>query len=145
MSKQDGTILLVEDNQDDAELAVLALHELQVQIDIVRDGEEALLYLHGDRADTSPLPLLVLLDVKLPKIDRPEVLRSIRRHARTRAVQTVMVSSSDLPEDIARSYALGANSYVRKPIEFSKYEMTLRRVGEYWIRINETAIVPGEA
>lgn len=126
-----GTILLVEDSVDDAELAVLALADLSVHV--VRDGVDALGYLRGDQ----PVPAVVFLDIKLPRIDGFEVLAVIRRAERTRAVPVVMLSSSDAAEDVARAYALGANSYVRKPIAFGEYRDTVGRLGRYWLETNE--------
>jgi two-component system response regulator len=125
-----GTILLVEDSGDDAELAVLALADLSV--DVVRDGVEAIGYLR-DR----PVPAVVFLDIKLPRVDGFEVLAELRRAERTRWVPVVMLSSSDAGEDIDRAYALGANSYVRKPIVFDEYRDTVGRMGRYWLEINE--------
>jgi two-component system response regulator len=131
-------ILLVEDSQDDEELAVLALREtgLEVTIDVARDGEEAIRYLF-DR-DDGALPACVFLDVKLPKLDGFEVLRRIRESPRTRFLPVVVLTSSDVPEDIARAYELGANSYVRKPVEFSEFSDTVQQVGRYWLRLNQT-------
>ena len=133
-------ILLVEDSEDDEELAILSLRQAGVTgiIDVARDGQEALEYLFG----TSPspdarLPRVVLLDIRLPKIDGLDVLQRIRADQRTRLLPVVVLSSSDAPEDIARAYELGANSYVRKPVEFSAYAETVRQLGRYWSQVNE--------
>lgn len=137
MSDRARPLLLVEDNEDDIELALLALRDVEIAggVQVARDGEAALSYLYGDAA--RPMPLLVLVDIKLPKVDGFEVLRRVRLDARTRALPVVMLSSSDAPEDIARAYELGANSYVCKPIEFSEYEDAVRMLGQYWLHVNE--------
>lgn len=140
MNQRDRQILLVEDNMDDAELAIRALRQsgLVCPVDVVRDGEEALDYFTTRWDDlTSSLPFLVLMDIKLPKVNGLQVLGAMRRHARTRLVPVVVMSSSDAQEDIANAYALGANSYVRKPIEFTRYSDTVQRIGRYWGSINE--------
>ena len=131
-------ILLVEDNPDDEELALLALRQagLADPVDVVRDGEEAVDYLLGEDPEPRVLPFLVLLDLSLPKMDGFEVLQRIRRSARTRVLPTVVLTSSDVPEDVARAYALGANSYVRKPVEYGLYAEHLQNLGQYWSRIN---------
>jgi two-component system response regulator len=141
MDERDRPILLVEDSQDDAELAILALREAGVvsRVDVVRDGEEALEYLFDAPSRSASPPLLVLLDIKLPKIDGFAVLRRIRQEERTRMLPTVILSSSTVREDIARAYELGANSYVRKPVEFSGYSDKIRQVGLYWVNLNEPA------
>ena len=144
MDERDRPILLVEDSQDDAELVILALREAGVvsRVDVVRDGEEALEYLFDapGRDATPALPLLVLLDIKLPKIDGFAVLRTIRREERTRMLPAVILSSSTVQEDIARAYELGANSYVCKPVEFSGFSDTVRQVGLYWVNLNEPSV-----
>lgn len=129
-------ILLVEDNPDDEELCLLSLHDakLENEIHVVRDGTEACEYLFsGER----PLPVLVMLDLKLPKIDGFEVLRRIRETESTRLLPVVILTSSDVDEDILSSYRLGANSYVRKPVEFSEFTAAVKQLGLYWILLNE--------
>lgn len=140
MSMLDRSILLVEDSPDDAEFVMRAFASAGVteRIDIARDGEEALTYLFGG-SDDARCPVLVLLDLNLPKIGGLEVLRRIRAERRTRRLPTVVLSSSDMHEDIDRAYDLGANSYVRKPVEFSEYSKALRQLGQYWLHLNRAA------
>lgn len=128
-------ILLVEDNPDDEKLAVRALKQGNIANEIVvaRNGEEALnLLFHLD-----PLPSVVLLDLKLPKIDGLEVLRRIRNHPTTRLLPVVILTSSSEDRDIIESYNLGANSYVRKPVEFSQFTKAVHQLGMFWVLINE--------
>lgn len=136
MSLEERTILIVEDNEDDAELALLALRDagIRERIDLVRDGDAALEYLLGSQARTTPI--LVLLDIKIPGVDGFEVLETVRAADRTRGLVVVILSSSDVPEDVARAYELGANSYVCKPVESRMYSETMGRVVRYWVEIN---------
>jgi two-component system response regulator len=132
-----GTILLVEDNADDEALTVRALKRSGIanEIDVARDGEEALDYLlDADRA----LPQLVLLDLKLPKIDGLEVLRRVRGVARGRLVPIVILTSSKEESDLLAGYTFGASSYVRKPVDFDRFAESVRQLGRYWLVINET-------
>ena len=136
------TILLVEDDPDDEALAVRALkqHRLTNDIVVVRDGVEALDYLFctGPYATRDPEPpFVVLLDLKLPKLDGLEVLRRLRSDDRTRFVPVVVLTSSDEEQDIMRGYSLGANSYVRKPIDFAQFSEAVRQLGLYWLLLNE--------
>ena len=140
----DRVILLVEDNPDDAELTMLALEENHVgnAVEWVKDGAEALDYLfcRGDyagRADPRP-PVLVLLDLKLPKVDGLEVLRQMRADARARLVPVVILTSSAEERDIAESYGLGANSYVRKPVDFAQFHEATRQLALYWLVLNQS-------
>ena len=136
-------ILLVEDNQDDVELTRIALRESNVanELVVVRDGEEALEWLHvtGRHAarDPSVQPSVVLLDLKLPKLDGLEVLARLRGDERTRSVPVVILTSSREQDDLARSYALGANSYVRKPVDFAQFVEAAKQLGLYWLVLNE--------
>jgi two-component system, response regulator len=137
------TILLVEDNPDDELLTLRAFARNHIVngIDVVRDGQEALDYLfctgeHGDR-DPFDLPQVVLLDLKLPKIDGLEVLRRVRRDERLKLLPVVILTSSSEESDIVASYDLGANSYVRKPVDFSEFATAVRDVGLYWMMLNE--------
>jgi len=128
-------ILLVEDNPDDETLILRALRRggIANEIQVVRDGEEALNVLLSD----APLPAVVLLDIKLPKIDGLEVLRRLRASDRTRLLPIVILTSSSEERDIIDSYNLGANSYVRKPVEFAKFTEAVTQLGLYWVLINE--------
>ena len=137
-------ILLVEDNPDDVVLTrrVFEKHRLANQIVEAHDGVEALDYLFGTGAhagrDLSKQPQLVLLDIKLPKVDGIEVLRRIRSDPRTRLQPVVVLTSSNDEKDIVTSYALGANSYVRKPVDFAEFSEAVRLLGLYWLVFNET-------
>ncbi|MBF2088594.1 MAG: response regulator [Synechococcales cyanobacterium K44_A2020_017] len=128
-------ILLVEDNPDDERLTIRALRRSNITNEIVvaHNGEEALRLL----ATIDPLPCVVLLDLKLPKIDGLEVLRQIRGSDRTRLLAVVVLTSSSEDRDIVESYSLGANSYVRKPVEFDQFNEAVRQLGLYWALINE--------
>jgi CheY-like chemotaxis protein len=133
---QTDTILLVEDNPDDEALTMRALAKAGIanNIEVARDGVEALERLH-DRPNM-PLPRVVLLDLKLPKVDGLEVLKRLRAHEQTRFLPVVVLTSSDLEEDLLRSYELGANSYVRKPVEFGEFSDAVRQLGLYWYLVN---------
>jgi two-component system response regulator len=128
-------LLLVEDNPDDERLAVRALRRGNIanEIVIARNGEEALTMVFS----LDPLPSVVLLDLKLPKVDGLEVLRQIRANERTRLLPVVVLTSSSEDRDIVESYSLGANSYVRKPVEFDQFTEAVRQLGLYWILINQ--------
>jgi two-component system response regulator len=132
-------ILLVEDNPKDEALTLRALqkHNLQAIVAVTRDGAEALDYLlpAGDRA-AQPLPQLVLLDLKLPKLDGLEVLRRLRGHERTRRLPVVILTSSAEERDILEGYRLGTNSYVRKPVDFAEFAEAVRYLGLYWLILN---------
>ena len=128
------TILLVEDNPDDEALTVMALRGVPATLEVARDGQEAMDYLTNDG---KALPRLVLLDLKLPKVDGLEVLRRIREDDRTRLTPVVVLTSSNAPNDVVASYRLGANSYVRKPVNFDQFSETIRQLGTYWLAVNE--------
>jgi CheY-like chemotaxis protein len=128
------TILLVEDNPDDAALTKLALRGLAANLEVARDGEEALDYLFSDVHD---LPRLVLLDLRLPTIDGLEVVRRIRENERTCLIPVVILTSSSAPSDVATGYRSGANSYVRKPVDFDRFAELIHQVGSYWLKVNE--------
>ena len=133
-------ILLVEDNPDDLELTQLALRSAKVvnRLVVARDGVEALDLLFRDGGDGAPLrPIVVLLDLKLPRVDGLQVLERIRGDARTRELPVVVLTSSDEEEDRHRSYALHANSYVRKPVDFDRFQAAVRQLGFYWTVLNE--------
>ncbi len=135
-------ILLVEDNPDDEALTLRAFERSNImnQVVVVHDGVEALDYLfaRGAFADRDPaeLPELVLLDLKLPRVDGLEVLRQLRADARTRLLPVVVLTSSDEERDIVESYSLGANSYIRKPVDFTQFTEAVRQLGLYWLVLN---------
>jgi two-component system response regulator len=138
------TIMLVEDNPDDEELTLRALRKASIANDVfvARDGQEALDFLFGtgQHAGREPqtMPAVVLLDLKLPKLDGIDVLQRMRADPRTRLVPVVVLTSSSEDEDMLRSYQSGANSYVRKPIEFSEFAHAVTQLGMYWMLINQT-------
>ena len=136
-------ILLVEDNPDDEALAIRALKKSNLvnDITVARDGAEALDYLfgtgqYGDR-DTREMPALILLDLKLPKIDGLEVLRRLREDERTKHLSVVALTSSSEEQDLIDSYDLHVNSYVRKPVDFNQFTEAVAQVGLYWLVLNE--------
>lgn len=135
-------IFLVEDNPDDVELTLLALRRDDVadRVVVARDGEEALEYLFGtgrfDGRDVLDVPALMLLDIKMPKIDGLEVLERTRADPRTRRMPVVVLTTSDEGSDLAKAYDLGANSYIRKPVDFEKFVETVRQLGLYWLTQN---------
>ncbi|MGH9548705.1 MAG: response regulator [Terriglobales bacterium] len=138
-------ILLVEDSPEDAELAVHALRRehLANNIYIARDGEEALDFLFcrasfAGRTFRHP-PKLVLLDLKLPKVDGVEVLKQMKADSRTRAIPVVVLTSSREDQDLVRTYDLGANSYIQKPVDFEQFRQVVKTVGLYWMVINHSA------
>ncbi len=136
-------ILLVEDNRDDEELTLRALAKSHItnQVVVVRDGVEALdwMFRRGAYADRSAdeKPQVVLLDLKLPKIDGLEVLRALRADDSTRLTPIVILTSSVEDQDLLRSYGLGANSYIRKPVDFKQFVEAVRQLGLYWLVLNQ--------
>jgi two-component system response regulator len=145
MRKRDksGIILLVEDNPDDVALTERALKKARIanKLVIARDGPEALDFLFGTGAhaerDTSITPEVVLLDLKLPKLDGLEVLRRLRADQRTKLLPVVILTSSKEDRDLTRSYELGANSYIRKPVDFKQFVKAVQDLGLYWLVLNE--------
>jgi two-component system response regulator len=139
------TILLVEDNASDEKLTVLAFRNSGVsnEVTVVRDGAEAIDYLFatGKHAERNPadLPAIILLDLKLPKIDGLDVLRRIRADEHTRFLPVVVLTASREEEDVLNSYALGANAYVRKPVEFAQFATAAKTLGLFWLLLNEPA------
>jgi CheY-like chemotaxis protein len=137
------TILLVEDNPDDIHLTKRALKKNNITsgLSVVNDGIQALDYLV--RASTAPaggsevLPTLILLDLKLPRMDGLELLKRIRADERLKRLPVVILTSSKEEQDIIRSYDLGANSYIRKPVDFEQFNEAVRQLGLYWLRLNE--------
>lgn len=148
MSK-DKTILLVEDNPDDVILTMRAMkkNSLANEVIVAKDGAEALdfLFCTGPFAghDLDRLPSLILLDLKLPKVDGLEVLRRVRASPRTRLLPVVILTSSREEQDMIASYSLGANSYIRKPVDFNEFIEAVRQLGIYWLGINEQPPQPG--
>lgn len=139
----DKIILLVEDNPDDEALTLRALAKNNIKNEVVvaRDGAEALDYLFATGAyasrDTSTMPQVTLLDLKLPKVDGLEVLRRIRADKRTRCLPVVILTSSNEEKDLINGYSLGANSYIRKPVDFGQFIEAVRQLGLYWLVLNE--------
>lgn len=139
----EAVILLVEDNPDDEALTLRALRKANVMnaVVVARDGVEALEYLHGTGPGTAAaakgLPQLVLLDLKLPRVDGLEVLRRVRADERTRLLPIVILTSSNEEEDRLAGYSLGANSYVRKPVDFGQFTEAVRQLGLYWLLLNQ--------
>jgi two-component system response regulator len=137
-------ILLAEDNPDDRELALIAFREIGIEDKIVvcQDGEAVLDYLWGRGSwtgrDLSKAPRVLLLDIKLPKLDGIEVLRRLRADPRTALLPVVVLTSSREARDRLECYRLGANSYIRKPVDFTQFVETIRQLALYWITINET-------
>ena len=143
MNSEELDILLVEDNQDDMDLALHALKRgnLANNIFVARDGEEALDFLFcrggfGHRSFDHP-PKLVLLDLKLPKVDGMEVLKQIKGDSRTKTIPVVIMTSSKEERDLVAGYNLGANSYIQKPVDFDQFRETVKSVGLYWLVINQ--------
>ncbi|HEY1082096.1 MAG TPA: response regulator [Prosthecobacter sp.] len=136
-------ILLVEDNPDDEELTLMALQKNNIlnEVVVARDGVEALEFLFGDGPESSAqrkvLPAIILLDLKLPRVDGLEVLRRIRSEERTCMLPVVVLTSSREERDVIESYSLGCNSYVRKPVDFAQFVEATRQLGLYWLLLNE--------
>jgi CheY-like chemotaxis protein len=138
-------ILLVEDNADDEALTLRALkmNNILNEVVVARDGVEALDYLFGTGKhvgrDMSQLPSVTLLDLKLPKIDGLEVLKKVRANEVTKLLPVVILTSSKEDQDLINGYSLGANSYIRKPVDFSQFSEAIRQLGLYWLVLNESA------
>src|SRR5438128_11148366 len=141
-----GKILLVEDNPDDVALTMRALKSHNITNDVVvsKDGVQALEYLLGANgsAGVAELPAVVLLDLKLPRVDGLEVLRRIRADERTRLLPVVILTSSDEERDVINGYSLGANSYVRKPVDFVEFTKAAQQLGLYWLLMNRAPPSP---
>ncbi len=134
-------ILLVEDNRDDVDLTIMALEKCDIvnEVKVARDGDEALSMLY-DTEEEPELPVLVLLDINMPKINGFEVLKEIRGNERTRRLPVVILTSSREVQDIHRGYDLGANSYIRKPVGFESFVEAVRNLGRYWLKWNESPV-----
>jgi two-component system, response regulator len=144
MINANDIIFLVEDNPMDEELTLRAFkkNNLTNPVVVARDGAEALDYLHarGPHASSPPLhPRIILLDLKLPKVDGLDVLKAIRADERTKLLPVVVLTSSQEDQDLVRSYSLGANSYVRKPVDFNQFVDAIRQLGLYWLMLNQPA------
>ena len=146
MTEHQIEVLLVEDNPDDVELTLHALesHFVANLIEVVRDGAEALKFLFAEGAYAhrriDDAPKLVLLDLKLPKIDGLEVLRRIKTDSRTQAIPVVMITSSREERDIIESYQLGVNSYIVKPVDFEQFTEAVKQIGLYWLLLNQPPV-----
>lgn len=145
MGRDEIEILLVEDDPTDVELTLHALRQenLANRIQVVRDGEEALdfVFCRGDftgRSFESP-PRVILLDLKLPKVDGMEVLREVKSDPRTRAIPVVILTASKEEKDLVNGYHLGVNGYIQKPVDFDKFREMVKRLGLYWLVVNEPA------
>jgi two-component system, response regulator len=143
-------ILLIEDNPDDIELTLLAFEEQKIEneIIVVRDGVEALEFLFNrgkhSLQDRKKMPIVIILDLKLPRIDGLEVLKQIRANESTRLLPVVVLTSSKEEKDITASYSLGVNSYVQKPVDFNQFTKTVKEIGLYWTTRNEPPFAKGE-
>lgn len=141
-----GKILLVEDNLDDVALTVRALksHNITNEVIVAHDGVQAMNYLFGGdgQARLEEMPAVVLLDLKLPKVNGLEVLRRIRAEAHTRLLPVVILTSSDEERDLIDGYSLGANSYVRKPVDFVEFTDAAKQLGLYWLLMNRSPPAP---
>jgi len=139
LESEPKTILLVEDNPDDEKLTLRAMRQSDIPniIVVARDGAEALEYIFSNGSHR--LPSLILLDLKLPKVSGLEVLEKLRSDPRTRTLPIVVLTSSDEERDIFQSYTLGANSYIRKPVDFDEFMDSVKQLGMYWLSINMAA------
>jgi CheY-like chemotaxis protein len=141
MKAKDAKILLVEDNPDDVELTLRAFrkHNLANEIIVARDGEEALdiLFQRGEESAGQRATDLVLLDLKLPKVDGLEVLKQIKSNSKTQLIPVVVLTSSKEEKDLVESYRLGVNSYIRKPVDFENFTGVVMQLGLYWLLLNE--------
>lgn len=146
MDLAEKNILLVEDNQDDIDLTLRALQKSNIvnEMITVHDGVEALEYLmcrgiYSNR-DPEDLPAVILLDLKLPKMGGLELIKKLRKEEKTKLIPVVILTSSKEEQDLVQSYSLGANSYIRKPVDFNQFAETVRQLGMYWLLLNETPL-----
>lgn len=143
MTINEVEILLVEDNLNDVELTLRALKKrnLANKVHVVKDGAEALEFIFGTGAyaerDINHIPKVILLDLKLPKVDGLEVLRRVKSDERTKVIPVVILTSSKEESDLVESYKLGANSYITKPVDFDKFALTVSEMGLYWLLVNQ--------
>jgi two-component system response regulator len=139
MSSSQVDILLVEDSQEDLDLTlhVLRKENLANNIHVARDGEEALEFLLGEGSSAAGRPKLVLLDLKLPKVDGLQVLKQMKSDPQTKSIPVVILTSSKEERDLLNGYQLGANSYIQKPVDFAQFRETIKAVGLYWLLINQ--------
>ena len=141
MKIKDAKILLVEDNPDDIELSLLAFKKYKFanQINVARDGQEALdiLFPLEEKTDRVDLPDIILLDIKLPKIDGLEVLKKIKTDSKTKIIPVIILTTSQEDKDMIESYRLGVNSYIKKPVDFKRFVEVVKQLGLYWILLNE--------
>lgn len=147
MTNEGLEVLLVEDDPDDLELTLNALNEARVTnpIQIARDGEEALDYIFNRGTFASreiTRPRVILLDLKLPKVDGLQVLRQIKADQRTKGIPVVILTSSSEERDLIEGYRLGANSYIQKPVDFAQFQSTIRELGYYWLVVNQAPPTP---
>jgi two-component system response regulator len=145
MTQDEVEILYVEDNAADVELTLVALRRNKIanRIHVARDGEEALnfLFCRGPHADREFLaPRLILLDMKLPKVDGLEVMQAIRDDERTKMIPVVVLTSSNEQKDIVESYKLHVNSYIQKPVDFGQFQQVVQQLGLYWLVVNQTPL-----
>lgn len=147
MSEQIVEILLIEDNPSDEELTLHALgkYKLANHIFVVRDGAEALDFIYGtgkySGRNTNEFPKVILLDLKLPKVDGLDVLRKIKADPKTKHIPVVVLTSSNEESDIVESYKLGVNSYIVKPVDFKQFTESIRDIGMYWLLLNKPPVV----
>jgi two-component system response regulator len=144
LAKEEIEVLLVEDNPSDAELAVRELrrHKMANRIHVIGDGAEALDFIfcraqYSDRSFTRP-PKVILLDVKLPKVDGLEILRQVKNDPRTRAIPVVIMTSSSEQRDLIQSYNLGVNAFIQKPVDFDEFRRVIEHVGMFWLAVNRS-------
>jgi two-component system response regulator len=132
-------ILLVDDNIDDIDLTILALKKNNIMnvVEVAKNGEEAIELLHAEENQLKPLPSIVLMDINMPKMNGLEALKRIRSHPRTSALPVVILTSSKEEQDIIDGYGNGANSYIRKPVDFLKFVDAVKQLGVYWLLLNE--------
>jgi two-component system response regulator len=139
MTISSGSILLVEDNLDDIDLTLMAFRKNNIQNEVLvaKTGERALELLHGEGSEKNSLPAVVLMDINMPGMSGLEALKHIRSHPRTRALPVVILTSSKEEQDIIDGYGSGANSYIRKPVNFNEFVEAVKQLGMYWLLLNE--------